>query len=108
VYGVISRLLPADSRPSLFATCTAARDGVLTSCQAIQITLLDGADCLHQRANLVQRSRQKGLLKEQALDNMTLRLQVTPLLVLLSALSLMQAAQAFACTGLRNPFPSLL
>jgi hypothetical protein len=93
-YGIISRLLPANSRPSLFASCTAARDGVLSSCQAMQITLLDGLPSLHQRISLIQHARQKGLLKEQALSNITLKLLVGQLI---TASSLMQAVQVSAC-----------
>jgi hypothetical protein len=76
VYGIISRMLPAGSRASLFATCTAARDGVLSSCQAIQVTLVGSSEGLPQRAFLLQRARHKGMLKEQALITITLRLQV--------------------------------
>jgi hypothetical protein len=77
VYGIISRLLPADSRASLFVTCTAARDGVLSSCQAVQVTLFGGVEELNQCAGLCNRARAKGFVKGQALSNVTLKLQVS-------------------------------
>jgi hypothetical protein len=77
VYGVISRFLgDKSSRAALLAVCTAARDGVLSSCQTIQVTLTDGVGVLPKRLSLLQRARSKGLIKEAALNYVTLRLQV--------------------------------
>jgi hypothetical protein len=77
IYNNISRLLPdAASRAALFATCTAARDGVLSSCHSIQVTLLGSTSGLTQCASLLNLADSKGLLKQEALGNITLKLQV--------------------------------
>jgi hypothetical protein len=77
VYGAISQYLGASSsRAALLAVCTAARDGVLSSCHSIQVTLSEDVGVLPKRVSLLQRARSKGLIKEAALNNVTLRLKV--------------------------------
>jgi hypothetical protein len=76
VFGLISRLIPPSSRASLSATCTAARDGVLGSCQSLQITLVNGMGGLQQCASLLCQARQRGCVKEDTLTSISLRLQV--------------------------------
>jgi hypothetical protein len=99
VYGAISQYLPdAASRASLFATCTAARDGVLSSCQSLQITLVGSTKGLQQRAALLARARSNGLVKEQASNSMTLRLKARTLHEVRAVASL-HAALAHARTS---------
>jgi hypothetical protein len=80
VFSIISRLLlDTASRASLFATCTAARDGVLSNCRSIQVTLVGSDSGLTQRARFLNRAISRGLIRAEALRNITLKLQVRPI-----------------------------
>jgi hypothetical protein len=74
VFSIVSRALPgSQSRAALAATCVAGRDGVLSQCKEVQTTFSYSLHGLGQRAALLLRARQHGLLVEAPV---TLVLQV--------------------------------